>query len=146
MKKGLLFLILPLLILAIIFVAFKLGLLVQIFPQSWKIFSGSIGTAEFAVLDEKYNGFIDMNIDEVLHLISRRERVFIIEPGKKYNYFSYNELIEVYPDWALVGERKKLYCVAIYNSYSPEETFPVGFFVNEDGIVIEPHIPVDIIW
>ncbi len=112
----------------------------------WKIFYNTINTKQFKSLSTDMNGFVGMDINEVLKLVTKDDKCFVFSEDSICMGMTYAEIISYYPEIELVSPRSKLYCIAVVNPRSPEEVFPAGLFVNDNNIVVEPPIDVPLYW
>ena len=114
--------------------------------QHWKLFSQTINTKQFEFISQNHNAFVGMKMADVLRLVTKDDRCFVFTRDSVHMGMSYDEIVALYPEMTLIPPRDQLYCVAVNNAMSPEETYPQGFFVDREGIVIEPPIAVSIYW
>lgn len=131
-------------VVAILLVVFLVCSLLN--PYLWKLTSGTINNRQFDLIAQEHNDFVGMNITDVLKLITKNGKYYIFSQESICMRLTYDEIITRYPEMELIFPREKLYCVAVCSSMSPEEIYPRGFFVNRDGIVIEPYIALSIYW
>jgi hypothetical protein len=71
---------------------------------------------------------------------TRRQQGFlVVTPGCTWSkkQYSYAGLIESHPELVIHGEREALYCFAIYDPRSSDESLVVGLFVNNSDRIIE---------
>ena len=114
--------------------------------RCWKLFSQTINTKQFEAVSQGHDAFVGMKITDVLHLVTKDDQCFVFTCNSTCMGMPYEEIIELYPEMTLTSPRDQLYCVAVHSAMSPEETYPQGFFVDQEGIVIEPPIAVSICW
>lgn len=114
--------------------------------RCWKLFSQTINTKQFEAVSQSHDAFVGMKITDVLHLVTKDDQCFVFTCNSTCMGMPYEEIIELYPEMTLTSPRDQLYCVAVHSAMSPEETYPQGFFVDQEGIVIEPPIAVSICW
>ena len=114
--------------------------------QFWKLFSQTINTKQFEAVSQSHDAFVGMKITDVLRLVTKDDQCFVFTRNSTCMGMPYEELIELYPEMTLTPPRDQLYCVAVHSAMFPEETYPQGFFVDQEGIVIEPPIAVSIYW
>ena len=114
--------------------------------QFWKLFSQTINTKQFEAVSQSHDAFVGMKITDVLRLVTKDDQCFVFTRNSTCMGMPYEEIIELYPEMTLTSPRDQLYCVAVHSAMSPEETYPQGFFVDQEGIVIELPIAVSICW
>lgn len=114
--------------------------------RCWKLFSQTTNTKQFEAVSQSHDAFVGMKITDVLHLVTKDDQCFVFTCNSTCMGMPYEEIIELYPEMTLTSPRDQLYCVAVHSAMSPEETYPQGFFVDQEGIVIEPPIAVSICW
>lgn len=114
--------------------------------QCWKLFSQTINTKQFEAVSQDHDSFVGMKIADVLRLVTKDDQCFVLTRNSICMGMSYGEIVELHPEMELISPRDQLYCVAVNSAMSPEETYPQGFFVDREGIVIEPPIAVSIYW
>ena len=114
--------------------------------RCWKLFSQTINTKQFEAVSQSHDAFVGMKITDVLHLVTKDDQCFVFTCNSTCMGMPYEEIIELYPEMTLTSPRDQLYCVAVHSAMSPEETYPQGFFVDQEGIVIELPIAVSICW
>lgn len=114
--------------------------------QCWKLFSQTINTKQFEAVSRSHDAFVGMKITDVLRLVTKDDPCFVFTRSSTCMGMPYEEIIALYPEMTLTPPRDQLYCVAVHSAMSPEETYPQGFFVDQEGIVVEPPIAVSIYW
>ena len=114
--------------------------------QCWKLFSQTISTKQFEAISQSHDAFVGMKITDVLRLVAKDDQCFVFARSSTCMGMPYEKVVALYPEMALTPPRDQLYCVAVHSAMSPEETCPQRFFVDQEGIVIEPPIAVSIYW
>ena len=114
--------------------------------QCWKLFSQTINTKQFEAISQSHDAFVGMKITDVLRLVTKDWQCFVFTRSSTCMGMPYEEIIALYPEMTLTPPRDQLYCVGVHSAMSPEETYPQGFFVDQEGVVIEPPIAVSIYW
>ena len=114
--------------------------------QCWKLFSQTISTKQFEAISQSHDAFVGMKITDVLRLVTKDDPCFVFTRSSTCMGMPYEKVVALYPEMTLTPPRDQLYCVAVHSAMSPEETYPQGFFVDQEGIVIEPPIAVSIYW